>query len=154
VSRAILPRFTAARIKNRYFVTAGMFGAIAPDIDMIYFYVVANREKHHHLYFPHFPVVWFCLLIVTYGWVTISERKTYASIAFIFSLNGLVHMILDSVAGDIWWFAPWSNVPFSMFTVSARYETWWLNFLLHWTFLIEILVFVVAAVLFQRSFKR
>lgn len=58
--------------------------------------------------------------------------------------NGLLHMLLDFIAGNIYWLAPWVNKPFSLFTVFRLYEPWWLNFLLHRSFVLEIAIVIWA----------
>jgi hypothetical protein len=58
-------------------------------------------------------------------------------------------MVLDSIVGDIWWFAPFIDKPYALFTVPAIYTPWWLNFILHWSFMLE-LVFVFCAVALWR----
>jgi len=51
-----------------------------------------------------------------------------------FCLNGFVHLLLDSVVGDIWWLALFVDRPVALATVTARHQPWWLNFALHWSF--------------------
>jgi inner membrane protein len=60
------------------------------------------------------------------------------------------HLLLDSVASDIWWLWPWLDSPFSLVVIPAIHTPWWLNFLLHWTFAVE-LGFVLLAVCWERS---
>jgi hypothetical protein len=152
VSKLLARRIQARDLERQHFIAAGMLGAIAPDLDMFYFYFIDQRQHHHHLYFPHLPVVWLVLVGVSAAWLY-SRRKAMASLALIFSLNGLVHMFLDSTAGDIWWFGPWVDKPFALVTVRARYQPWWLNFVLHWTFLLEVFVLLLAAYVWRRSRK-
>jgi inner membrane protein len=73
-----------------------------------------------------------------------------AAVLGIFSAGGLLHMVLDSVVGDIWWFAPFIDRPFALFTVPALYTPWWLNFLLHWSFALELAICVGAVITFRR----
>jgi inner membrane protein len=74
-----------------------------------------------------------------------------AALAVIFSLNGLLHMVLDTVVGDIWWFAPFVDKPYAFFTVPAVYKPWWLNFILHWSFALELAFVLVAIYVWRRS---
>ena len=39
---------------------------------------------------------------------------------------------------------PVAAIAFSLFTVSARYQPWWLNFILHWSFLLELALWAAA----------
>ena len=79
----------------------------------------------------------------------LKKRKPLTFLALIFSVGGLLHMLLDSVVGDIWWLAPIVDQPYALFTVPARFQPWWLNFVLHWSFVIELLIIVWAARLHQ-----
>jgi hypothetical protein len=64
----------------------------------------------------------------------------------------MLHLVLDSFVGDIWWFAPFIDRPYAMFTVPAIYTPWWLNFFLHWTFAVELGICVWALLIYrQRS---
>lgn len=58
--------------------------------------------------------------------------------------------VLDSVVGDIWWFAPFVDRPFALFTVPALYKPWWLNFFLHWSFALELAICAWALATYRR----
>lgn len=154
VSKLLARRMQVTDPERRRFLAAGMVGAIAPDLDMLYFYFFDHRQHHHHLYLPHLPVVWLVLLSVSSAWLCAVRRKAMPLLAFAFSVNGLVHMFLDTIAGDIWWLGPWVNKPFALVTVPARYQPWWLNFVLHWTFLLEVFVLLLAAYVWHGSRRR
>jgi hypothetical protein len=150
VSKLLAARLAADGVKGRLFVGAGMAGAIAPDVDMLYFYLVDQRQHHHHTYFTHFPVVWMALVLLSLLWMGSSRRTLGPALAFTFSLNGFIHLLLDSIVGDIWWLAPVVDRPFALFMVPALYQPWWLNFVLHWSFAFEIALIAGAAWLWQR----
>lgn len=73
-----------------------------------------------------------------------------AAAAVLFALNGFVHLCLDTSLGRIRWLAPFVDRPFTLFELPSRYEPWWLNFLLSWTFLIELFLLLAATWLFVR----
>lgn len=123
---------------------------MAPDIDMLYFYLVDLRQHHHHTYFTHYPVVWLVLLAASVIWLRNAKTKKHPAYTAAFSLNGFAHMFLDTIVGDIWWLAPWGAEPFAFFTVPALYKPWWLNFLLHWSFAAEIAIVILAIYLWRR----
>jgi hypothetical protein len=154
LSTLLLPRFQMAGVACTRFLLTGMLGSIAPDFDMVYFYLVDHRRHHHHAYFTHFPLAWASLLLVSTLWLLSERQKRGATLAFIFSLNGLAHLALDSIAGDIWWFAPFINKRFSLFTVPALYKPWWLNFFLHWSFALELVLVGFAVYLWRRTLQR
>ena len=134
-------------------IVAGVLGAVAPDMDMLYFYLIDNRQTHHHLYWSHYPIVWFTLFLATF----ILHKTRYFGVrtylGLLFCGGAIAHLILDTVVGDVWWFAPFYNEPFSMFEVPAVYKPWWLNFLLHWSFVLEISLYYWAYVLWKSQQK-
>lgn len=150
LSSLLLRQLAPAWINPKAWLAAGMLGAIAPDIDMLWFHLVDHGQRHHHTYFTHFPLVWTGLLLASAIWLAFCRARQRASmhagLAFIFSLNGFLHMALDTVVGDMWWLTPFVDKSFSFFSVPALYRPWWLNFIFHWSFVLE-LVIVVAAVL-------
>ena len=48
-------------------------------------------------------------------------------------------------------FAPFIDRPYVFFEVTPRYQPWWLNFILHWSFLVELLICVYALYLYFRK---
>lgn len=135
--------FSQYLIDYKYFIFWGMLGSIAPDIDMLYFYFVDHGRVHHHKYFTHFPLVWGILLLISI--VIFSKvKQKYSVYALIFSIAGFCHLLLDSIVGDIWWFAPFVDKPFALATVPALYKPWWVSFIFHWSFLLEIAVVLWA----------
>jgi LexA-binding, inner membrane-associated putative hydrolase len=157
-SKLLFPWFEDEGITIKKFLWAGIFGAIAPDLDMGYFHLSDHRQNHHHTYFTHFPILWASLLLISVIWFYMFHSKANSTITLIFSLNGFIHMLLDSIVGDIWWFAPFIDKPFAIATVQALYKPWWLNFLLHWSFALELALVVWALCLLRHgsnySFKK
>jgi inner membrane protein len=149
VSKLLFARFEPFGVRLKPFLWAGVLGAVAPDLDMLYFHLVDHRAHHHHTYITHFPLLWGALLIAGTTWLRLSSVKPRAASAVIFSLNGLFHVVLDSIVGDVWWLAPFLDKPFSFFTVPALYKPWWLNFIFHWSFALEIAVVVWALYLWR-----
>jgi hypothetical protein len=78
------------------------------------------------------------LLTISLLWLIAGQNRRTAMVAIFFTGNGLIHMLLDSLVGDIWWFAPFIDKPYSLFTVPALYKPWWINFIFHWSFAVEL----------------
>lgn len=135
-------------------IVAGIAGALAPDLDMFYFYLVDGRQHHHHTYWSHYPIVWGSLLVATLLWFLLARQSKAAGLSLIICLNGFLHLVLDSLVGDIWWFAPYVDKPYSFFTVSPGFKPWWLNFILHWSFLAEVIIVTTAILVFKKSRKK
>lgn len=151
VSKLLSKSVDGSKINLRLFIIFGIAGAVAPDIDMFYFYLIDNRQQHHHSYWPHFPIVWVSLLLVCAIWYQVVLNKIKAVFGLIFSFCGFLHMLLDSIVGDIWWFAPFIDKSYSLFTVPALYKPWWLNFIFHWSFLLELVILFMAIILWFRN---
>ena len=135
----------------RIFILSGLCGALAPDLDMLYFHLIDHGQTHHHRYFTHFPAFWGGLLLLAlFAWL-LTRFARAGLLASVFAGNGMVHLCLDSIVGDIWWLAPFVDRPFSLFTVPALYQPWWLNFLLHWSFGLELGLVVWAVFVWQRG---
>jgi inner membrane protein len=154
ISRLLVRHAELWGVSAKAFIWAGVVGALAPDLDMLYFHLVDHRQHHHHTYFTHYPVLWLSLLVASASWLYLARTKSPAACAAIFSLNGFAHMFLDTTVGDIWWLAPWVNKPFALFTVPALYKPWWLNFLLHWSFAVELAVLVWAIYLWRKPLHK
>ncbi|MEO4048251.1 metal-dependent hydrolase [Pseudomonas sp. CAU 1711] len=137
---------------NRFgaIMLACIAGAVAPDLDLLYFYLLDGRQTHHHRYFSHWPLLWLGLTALACLWRSVRRHSTLASSTLAFALAGVLHMLLDSLVGDIWWLAPFRDQAYALFSVPNRYQPWWLNFLLHWTFIVELAICLAALMLYLR----
>jgi inner membrane protein len=151
LSKLLANKLAIKGINPRHITAITIFGAIAPDFDMLYFYLIDNRQHHHHTYWSHYPILWLSLLAVSSVWYKSFSEKSVPILAIVFSAAGFIHLLLDSIVGDIWWFAPFIDRPYALFTVPALYKPWWLNFILHWSFALELLLWVWAILLWRKS---
>lgn len=136
---------------NRLFMVVGLLGSIAPDFDMIYFHLVDNRQHHHHSYWSHIPLYWLIVLVAMFLILQMTGKRTWLPLLGVFGANVLLHLVADTIVGDIWWLAPIVDQPYALFTVPALYQPWWLNFILHWSFALEVGLALGAAFLFWQS---
>ena len=150
-STLLFPRVQFSGVSAKVFAACAAVGAIAPDLDMFYFYLVDHGKRHHHNYVTHFPILWVTLLAISLIWFRYGRSRSLAALAAIFSFNGLIHMVLDTAVGSIKWLAPFVDRYFSFFTVPALHWPWWLNFMLHWTFSLEIGILGWAILLWRRN---
>ena len=42
---------------QRWYLMGAVMGLL-PDLDMLWFYFVDHKQFHHHVYVPHWPIVW------------------------------------------------------------------------------------------------
>lgn len=113
VSKLLYSGFKKSNVSKNLFIFWGIFGAIAPDFDLLYYYTIGMCGVSHHEYFTHFPILWFYFMFISLLLIIITKNTShYAAFAFIFTLNALIHMILDTVAGDtMLWSIPFSYIP-------------------------------------------
>lgn len=128
--------------------TAALIGAVLPDLDMLFFYFVDNKAIHHHRYWVHIPVFWAAIASVV---LPASWRTRYKPAAIAFFAAIAMHLLLDSIGGGIMWLAPFNTELWELVTVPASQPHWILSFILHWTFLLELLIWAGAAYLYVRE---
>lgn len=80
---------------------AGLVGSVLPDIDLIWFYFIDNRAFHHHDYITHRPVLWGLILLL--GLSLRRFQLHWGTCVAMLGLGGVIHMMLDSIAGSINW---------------------------------------------------
>ncbi|MFP5390627.1 MAG: metal-dependent hydrolase [Gammaproteobacteria bacterium] len=148
---SFIKRAGTAPITATMAIWVSILGSLAPDVDMLYFYLIDHRQTHHHKYLTHWPVVWLTLLVCALGWRLARRHSRAATASVLFAACALVHLLMDTIVGDIWWLAPLTDNPFSFFTVQARFTPWWLNFVLHWSFALELGLLAWALARYRRS---
>lgn len=127
-------------------MAAALIGSVAPDFDMAYFYASGGRV-HHHAYVTHWPLFWLAsaiLILPLLKWL----RPAWLAAGFVFFSAALLHMVMDTIAAPLSWFAPFSLHEFELVRVPATHANWIMSFLLHWTFLLEIAICLSAFALF------
>lgn len=142
---------------QKWFLFWGLLGSIAPDLDMFYFYLIDARQHNHHSYWSHYPILWFSLLLASCSAHRYSKSKQVKALmayAMLFSFTGCIHLVLDSIVGGIWWLAPFVEKPYALFKLTPRFKPWWLNFILSWVFLLEIIITSYALFLWKKSTKQ
>ena len=127
-------------------LAAGLMASVAPDLDLLYFYLLSDRQRVHHEFLPHLPLGWVPVLAAAAVVLAASGagRTAWLGLAIV-ALNLLGHLALDTTAGGIQWLWPFSRREFVIGHVEARYQPWFLNFVLHWTFALEMLLVALAA---------
>jgi inner membrane protein len=126
---------------------AALIGSVFPDIDMLWFHLVDHGAIHHHRYWLHAPAFW--LAIAAVAMIVLPSPKR--ALAAMFTASVLIHLVVDTLAGGIMWLWPLSTHLFTLTTVPATQSHWVLSFMLHWTFLAELLLIAVAAGLLIRK---
>lgn len=126
---------------------AALTGSVFPDLDMFWFHLVDQGAIHHHRYWMHAPGFWFVIGAVA----MVTLRGTRRAIAATFITSIFIHLVLDTLVGGIMWLWPVSTHLFTLTIVPATQSHWVLSFMVHWTFLAELLLIAVAAALLIRK---
>jgi len=136
--------------EKRVTTRAMLGGSLAPDLDMFYFYFVDGGKTHHHLFWPHLPLVWLGIgaALALVALVLKSRRLLLADAALLIAV--FLHLVLDTIAGGIAWLHPWNRQLLYWVEVPAVYQPWYWNFFLHWTFLLEIAALLGALCIWRR----
>jgi inner membrane protein len=125
---------------------ARLAASVLPDLDLLWFYLVNARRHVHHSYLPHLPGFWLLVLAALSAILALRRpgRAAWLGLA-VLGANVLAHLLLDTIAGGIRWLWPMTDAEFVLVTVEPRYRPWYLNFLLHWTFALELALVGAAA---------
>lgn len=135
---------------DRAVLIAALIGSVAPDFDMLWFYLVDQGQTHHHRFWPHIPLVWAGIAALVLPLIAITARRWLApAAAFLGAV--MMHLVLDTVNGGIMWLWPFSDRLVTLVTVPATRSNWVLSFLTHWSVLAEIAIILAAAILLVRD---
>lgn len=131
-------------------VVASMAGSVAPDIDMLRFWFIDFGAYNHRYYFTHWPFFWLVcaavILPLLYKW-----RRGWLLPAVGFFIGVLSHLVTDTVMGPVRWLAPFDNTAYELFRIPANYSHWVLSAIGYWTFLLDIGVCLLAALVWWRE---
>lgn len=131
-------------LKTNSYLFIGLIASVLPDIDILYFYLIDNRQTPHHSYWIHIFFYWLVISIVVLLTVWLFKKIEYRTAAIIFFSNIFLHLALDTIVGGVKWLFPLSEKCYYLFEVPAIHDFWVYNFISHWTFLLEIGVIVWA----------
>jgi len=131
-----------------------LIGSVVPDLDMFYFYLVDNKQTHHHLYWPHLPIFWITFLSSTSLLSLLAKQIKGVRASLFLFIGAMLHLILDTPVGGIAWLFPLQKNLMHIVEVPAVRSWWVWNFILHWTFLIEILICISAIIVWIRKRKK
>jgi len=147
----VLTKKVQKNTKTGKYLLVGLIASILPDIDMLYFYLIDNRQNLHHSYWTHIPFYWLLIVAVTFAIIWLLKKKYYMIAAIIFFSNIFLHLFLDTIVGKIEWLFPFTDNAYYMVDVPSVYHFWVYNFIFHWTFLLEIAVLIWAVYIFIKS---
>ena len=124
-----------------------LVASVLPDLDMIWFHLIDRGAVHHHRYWVHIPAFWAAVAALT---LPILWRRRWRATALLFFAVIFLHLALDTIGGGILWAAPFSDQLYSLLIVPPDHGHWIASFLLHWSFALELAIWVWAFVLWRR----
>lgn len=147
-ARAIKKHIT---LKPLALITIVVIASVFPDLDLLYFYTIDQRQHLHHSYWFHLPIFWIAIYAAAIGLAYLRRSKFILTTATFWFLLILLHLVLDSITGGILWLYPLNAEYYRFVDIPAVHGWWVLNFVLHWTFLIEIACTIFAIFLMLKK---
>jgi inner membrane protein len=151
LTKPLVHRLTSDSRQMKQLLVLGMIGSVFPDLDLLYFYLIDQQQHAHHTYWTHLPYFWLVLFALAMSVAAIFNARTIAYSVVIFTLNVCLHLFLDTFCGGIRWFYPFEPTKVVFFEVPARFDWWVMNFILHWSFVVELLIMVAAIQYFRKT---
>lgn len=128
---------------------AVLLASVLPDFDMLWFHLVDGGSVHHHRYWPHVPAFWAAVAVIILPLISLFKRPWLLPAILCFAAI-LIHLILDTLVGDIMWLWPASDAFVRLATVSPTHSHWMLSFLFHWSFAVEVVITLTALLLLRQ----
>lgn len=147
----ILTKVLPPQSKSAALWATGLFFAVAPDLDLFYFYFFSARKIPHHAYVSHWPLAWIALAGVVFIISLLLHKRSWRPFIAIGLAAVLLHLALDSVAAEIYWLAPFSAKYVNLVEVPAKYSWWVYSFVFHWTFGLELGICIAAVIVLISS---
>jgi inner membrane protein len=132
-------------------ILTGVVASVLPDTDLLWFYLVDQRQTVHHSYVFHWPLFWVACAACAWAVARILDRPRLYPFIRVALACLLLHMVLDSIAAEILWLKPFAPYEVNLVEVPARYDWWVWSFVLHWTFLLELAIVLAAAITLWRA---
>jgi inner membrane protein len=145
LTRQIAPRLAASPAVAQRLMVVGLAASVFPDIDLLYFYLGDGRRTLHHDYWTHIPAFWPVLALAVIALMRLARLAIPWREFLVFLAGIFLHLALDTVSGGILWAWPASQHRFLLLDVQARFDWWVWNFVLHWSFLLELAIVGLAA---------
>ena len=154
-SKLLVSQFRLEPSKTKHLLWLGCLGSIFPDLDMLYFYLIDNKQHGHHSYWTHIPFYWMSLLALSYAVAAFFKSRFLIAVATVFFGCILLHLSLDTFAGGgIKWLYPFENSYINIFSIPAQPNRYWVwNYFLHWTVFVEISIISIAGITFRKTQK-
>ncbi len=149
----LVGRLAEKSCSGNHILIAALIGAVLPDVDMLYFHFVDFGRTHHHMYVSHWPLAWLVFALPVICVLHFMHAIAQRNIAIVLFGAVMLHLCLDSIAAPIFWLMPIMKGQLELVSVPARYSHWIISYLLHWTFALELAIWLAAILAFMRVRK-
>lgn len=153
LTHRLVRRRNETTLSIKLVMSVGLTAAVLPDFDLFYFYLVDHRQNPHHTYWTHLPIFWLIMASVSASIARLLRRQDLLLLFLVLYANVFFHLLLDTLVGHILWLYPLSTKSLAMIEVPAQYNWWVWNFVLHWTFLIEVALWVAAVGVYAQDIR-
>ncbi len=126
----------------------GLLASIFPDFDFLYYYLIDEQQTFHREYWTHLPVFWLIASLVLLALGRVVARQEFSIAALIVMANIYLHLILDTVTSPVYWFKPFSDQGVRLLYSKHQYDIWWLNYIFSSGFVFELIICLIAVVVF------
>ncbi len=148
LTKALSSKFDAAHRTSLWI--CGLIASLLPDIDIVWFHLEAGVRNHR--YYPtHWPLSWAALFAASVLILMLLKKRDLLIYPAVIMANIMLHLLLDMLAAPVFYAAPFSWEYIKLVRVPAVYNWWVWNFLRHWTFQLELMVWAAAALVFGLS---
>ncbi len=135
---------------QRQIMATALIGALIPDLDMLYFHFVDFGRTHHHLFITHWPLAWLAIGLPVIALYHVTGQTFSRNMAVTFLGAVMLHLCLDSIAAPVFWLMPFTQGQIELVQVPANYPHWIISYLLHWTFALELAIWLAAIFAYMR----
>ena len=147
----LIGRLAEKRWSGDHVLTAALVGAVLPDLDMFYFHFVDLGRTHHHMFVSHWPLAWLAVGAPVIALLHYMHAIAQRNIAIALFGAVMLHLCLDSIAAPIFWLMPIMEGRVKLVSVPANYSHWIISYLLHWTFALELAIWLAAILAYMRA---
>jgi len=134
---------------NNVWLGVGIFAAILPDLDYLYWIFSNSQNNTHRGYLTGYPLFYLTLFILCVIIYRIFNKKWLKFAIIIIYINIFVHLSLDTVFYGIKWFYPLSAAYVGIYNVGGYGSGVGVqipNYWQHWYWYLEIALWVFAVI--------
>ena len=91
---------------------------------------------------------------MAYAFSKILKVKNLSVLTFGVWIGVILHLLLDTIAGQIRWAWPFSNQAIQLVDIPPTHTWWVMSFIFHWTFCLEVGLIIIALLLFFKDRSR